>query len=310
MSEETARALPPTIDPVAAARWARRPMAQSPWLHEEVGRRMEDRLQWIKLQPRRWLHWQPLQGGLKIHQALSERYPQADCTLVEPDARREAVVRQALRKPWWRPSSWGPAWGRTPRWEQAESLSMDMVWANMALHMAADPQALIAEWHRVLAVDGFLMFSCLGPDTARELRTVYAELGWPPPAHSLTDMHDWGDMLVHAGFAEPVMDMERVTLTYDTPQRLLAELREIGCNLHPARFAGLRGRAWHDRLEAALKSRLARPDQDGRLALTVEMVFGHAIKPRPRLKVAAETTLSLDEMRSTLLESKKKSPGA
>ena len=58
------------------------------------------------------------------------------------------------------------------------------------------PQALIAQWHRALAVDGFLMFSCLGPDTLRELRALYRALGWPPPAHDFTDMHDWGDMLV------------------------------------------------------------------------------------------------------------------
>ena len=88
------------------------------------------------------------------------------------------------------------------------------------------------------------MFSCLGPDTLRELRGLYRALGWPPPAHDFTDMHDWGDMLVHAGFAEPVMDMERITLTWETPQRLLEELRELGANLHPAtlspRCAGAR----------------------------------------------------------------------
>jgi malonyl-CoA O-methyltransferase len=88
-----------------------------------------------------------------------------------------------------------------------------MLWANMQLHMAADPQALIAQWQQALEVDGFLMFSCLGPDTLRELRAVYAALGWPPPAHEFTDMHDWGDMLVASGFAEPVIDMERITLS-------------------------------------------------------------------------------------------------
>jgi malonyl-CoA O-methyltransferase len=61
------------------------------------------------------------------------------------------------------------------------------------------------------------MFSCLGPDTLRELRALYAALGWPPPAHEFTDMHDWGDMLVASGFAEPVMDMERITLSFATP---------------------------------------------------------------------------------------------
>ena len=115
---------------------------------------------------------------------------------------------------------------------------MDLLWANMALHMAADPQALIARWHRLVATDGFLMFSCLGPDTVRELRALYQRLGWPPASHEFTDMHDWGDMLVHAGFAEPVMDMERIVLTWPTPEAALAELRTLGRNLHPARFPG------------------------------------------------------------------------
>ena len=99
------------------------------------------------------------------------------------------------------------------------------------------------------------MFSCLGPDTLRELRSLYRSLGWPPPGHDFTDMHDWGDMLVHAGFAEPVMDMERITLTWETPQQVLDELRELGSNLHPDRFAALRGKEWkrqlHDEMTRA-----------------------------------------------------------
>jgi len=98
-------------------------------------------------------------------------------------------------------------------------------------------RALIAQWHRALATDGFLMLSCLGPDSLGGLRQLYADLGWAPPGHALTDMHDWGDMLVHAGFAEPIMDMERITLTYSTPQSLLAELRGLGATCTPA-FSG------------------------------------------------------------------------
>ena len=144
------------------------------------------------------------------------------------------------------------------------------------------------------------MFSCLGPDTLRELHAVYARMGWPVPGHEFTDMHDWGDMLVHAGFAEPVMDMERITLSYSTPQSLLAELRALGRNLHPQRFAGLRSRAWLERLHAALSQGLAMPAADGRLQVTFEIVYGHAFKPRPRLKVQPETTVSLEQMRSAL----------
>jgi malonyl-CoA O-methyltransferase len=177
--------------------------------------------------------------------------------------------------------------------------SADMVWANMALHTSDDPNALLRNWHQLLAVDGFLMFSCLGPDTLRELAEVYQQQGWPPASHAFTDMHDWGDMLVQAGFAEPVMDMERITLTYVDAESLLSECRMLGRNLHQERFAGLRGKLWLAQLKKALSS-LASVDQNGRLTLTVEVIYGHALKPLPRLKVQSESSVSLQDMRAIL----------
>ncbi len=200
-------------------------------------------------------------------------------------------------KPWWSPARWSAA---APRFGVPPEGSVQMLWSNMALHMAADPQALITQWHRALAVDGYLMFSCLGPDTLRELHALYAELGWPAAGHAMTDMHDWGDMLVHAGFAEPVMDMERITLTFATPERLLQELRGLGRNLHPQRFPALRGRHWRQRLEEALAQRLADPRHEGQLALTFEVVYGHAFKPAPRVRVEGSSAVSLQDMRAML----------
>jgi malonyl-CoA O-methyltransferase len=112
-------------------------------------------------------------------------------------------------------------------------------------------------------------------------------------------MHDWGDMLVHSGFAEPVMDMERLTLTFETPQRLLGELAELGRNFHPQRFAGLRGRGWKSRLLAAIDERLPR-QSDGRLQLSFELIYGHAIKPAPRVRVEALSHVSVQDMRRML----------
>jgi malonyl-CoA O-methyltransferase len=175
-----------------------------------------------------------------------------------------------------------------------------MVWANMALHMDSDPLQLLQRWHQLLDVDGFLMFSCFGPDTLSQLRDVYATLGWPPPSHEFTDMHDWGDMLVRSGFAEPVMDMERINLTFSSPENLLAELRGLGRNLHPARFGGLRGRVWRDQLLSALQSRLSDTSQQGRLGLQFEIIYGHAFKPQRKIPVRPESTLTLDEMRAAL----------
>ena len=190
------------------------------------------------------------------------------------------------------------------RLEAPPAGTADMLWANMALHAADDPQALLGAWHAALKVDGFLMFSCLGPDTAKELHEVYNLLGWPPAGHQLTDMHDWGDMLVQTGFAEPVMDMERITLTYETPARLLAELGELGRNFHPGRFAGLRGRAWKAKLEAALDAHLVKGD-DGRLNLTFEIIYGHALKAAPKIKLSALSAVSEADMRSMLQGSRR-----
>lgn len=258
---------------------------------------MEDRLQWIRQPPDAWAHWGAVRGGLQAHAAIARRYPKSECFVVEAHANKAKFATKNIAKPWWNPARWTT--GAT-RLAVPPDAGVQMLWANMALHTAADPQALIAQWHRLLAPQGFLMFSCLGPDSVRELRSLYAELGWPPAGHEFTDMHDWGDMLVHAGFAEPVMDMERITLTFESPARLLAELRELGRNLHPSRFAALRGRGWHAALLAALQARLARAEDGGRLPLTFEIIYGHAFKPAPKVRLAAESAVSLQDMRAML----------
>ncbi len=262
---------------------------------------MQERLQWIKLQPDAWCHWGAVRGGLEGHELVRQRYPKAQVFVYESAPRLRTAAMQALRKPAWAPSRWlAPA----RHFQAPPDAAVQMLWANMALHLSAQPMELLAQWQRALATDGFLMFSCLGPDTARELRELYRSLGWPVSGHDFTDMHDWGDMLVQAGFAEPVMDMERIVLTFDSPQRLLQELRSLGRNLHPARFAGLRGRDWQRSLDQALAKHLARPEHDGRLALTFEVIYGHALKPAPRLPVSAQSSVSLDEMRAALARSK------
>ena len=289
---------PPTIDAAAAARWSRLALADgSPWLHEEIGRRMEDRLQWIKARPESWADWSPLKGGLEAHALVARRYPAAAQYVIEPDAALAARAAGVLGAPWWSARRWQ---GAQARFDATPEDGVDLLWANMALHMAADPEALISRWHRTVATDGFLMFSALGPDTVRELRALYARLGWPPAGHEFTDMHDWGDMLVHAGFAEPVMDMERVVLTWPTPEAALAELRTLGRNLHPARFDGLRGRGWRNALGAALAATATPEQNDGRIALSFEIIYGHAFKPAPRVALAAESAVSLRDMRTML----------
>jgi malonyl-CoA O-methyltransferase len=285
----------PGLDPVAAKRWLTLTRSGSPWLHEEIARRMIERLQWFRDPPASWMHWEPEIGGLQAHDALAQRLPGASMQVWTHHGR----LPEALQKPS------GGVWDRLP-WRKATgrvSVSspdsvVSMLWSNMFLHIVAQPQGVLQQWHRHVATGGFVMFSCLGPDSLKELRNVYAEAGWPAPAHSFTDMHDWGDMLVHAGFAEPVMDMERITLTYSSAGALLDELRGLGRNLASGRFAGLRSSAWRNRLMALLEQRGARSD-DGRLVLTFEVIYGHAFKAERR-GAKGDQTVSVDEMRAML----------
>jgi malonyl-CoA O-methyltransferase len=252
---------------------------------------MAERLSFIKLRPQSVLDWWAHMGASA--DALSAAYADVRRTAVEPtDALRARSAPAA--SPWWSPRRWRGAETAVLLDSEVPPESAQLLWANMMLHSAADPEAVFAQWHRALAIDGFVMFSTLGPDTLRELRELYRRLGWPAPAPDFVDMHDLGDMLVHAGFADPVMDQETLTLTWATPEALLAELRSLGGNAHPLRFAGLRTPRWRERLHEALRENAG---SDGRLQLRFEVVYGHAFKPVPRVRVAEEASVSLQQMK-------------
>lgn len=273
------------------ARWARE--AQPPWLHGEVARRMAERLPVIRSQPAQVLQWWSHSGASDA--LLREIYPKARQWHVEPTpALHTRSVRSAVQ-PWWRAlrrSSQAPA---VVMEQDVPPAAGGLLWANMVLQAVADPPRLLARWRQALQVDGFLMFSTLGPDTLAELRALYRSLGFGSPGAAFVDMHDIGDMLVHAGFADPVMDQEQLTLTWASPEALLAELRLLGGNADPARLPGLRTPRWRARLLAALRERAG---ADGRIAMRFELVYGHAFNPPPRPAVAAQTAVSLDEMRA------------
>jgi malonyl-CoA O-methyltransferase len=169
--------------------------------------------------------------------------------------------------------------------------SADLIWSNLALHWHPQPHQVFAEWRRVLRVDGLLMFSCFGPDTFRELRAAWSDVDQTPHTLPFVDMHDFGDMLVDAGFATPVMDMETITVTYADPARLLQEARAWGGNPLATRSRGLVGRAAYRRMLNALEAG-RRPD--GALPLTFEIVYGHAFRPPPRTTSSGEAIIRFD----------------
>jgi malonyl-CoA O-methyltransferase len=163
--------------------------------------------------------------------------------------------------------------------------SVDLVWSNLALHWHPQPDRVFAEWRRVLRVEGLLMFSNFGPDTFRELRNAFAAMDETPHTLPFVDMHDFGDQLVEAGFTTPVMDMEQITVTYDTAQALLRDVRAFGGNPLATRRRGLIGRAAWQRMLDALESQ-RRPD--GKLGLTFEVIYGHAFRPAPKVTASGE----------------------
>jgi len=265
----------------------------APWLHGEVARRMVERLPLIRLQPERIVDWWSFLGA--GDELLAKTYPRAQRLVLEPHPALLERSREAHRTPWWSPQRFRAAAVEVEAEHTAKPAGAQLVWANMMLHAVKDPPALMSRWHHALSVDGFVMFSCFGPDTLRELRDLYARLGWPAPTIDFVDMHDLGDMLVQAGFADPVMDQETLTLRWATPQALLAELRGLGGNVSPERAAGLRTPRWKTRLEHEL---LSLAGADGRLSLRFEIAYGHAFKAAPRVKTGEATTVSLDDMRT------------
>ncbi len=247
----------------------------APWLHQEVARRLAEHLSVIREPPRIWLDWWGFLGGGGA--AVAALWPDAQRLVAEPTAALLGRSREALRAPWWALARRDDAQRRVLAVDAVADASVQMVWANMMLHWVPDEQATIARWQRALAPAGCLMFSTLGPQTLRELREVYAQAGWPAPHVPFIDMHDLGDMLLHAGFVDPVTDQETITLTWSSARSALADLRAWGGNAAPDRAAGLLTPRWRDRLEAALA---ARAGGDGRIAIGFEIVYGHAIKGR------------------------------
>lgn len=235
---------------------------------------MAERLIAIRRPARRWIDWWGALGGGAA--AVAAIWPQAERSVAEPTAAlRERSIR-GWPAPWWSIGRRGEAQRRVIALDAVPDGGTQMVWANMMLHWVADEAATIERWQRALEHDGLLMFSTFGPLTLRALRELYAQAGWAPPHAPFTDMHDLGDMLLHAGFAGPVMDQETLTLTWSSAGAALAELRALGGNCAIDRCAGLRTPRWRAQLCSALEAQAA---AHGRVTLDFEIVYGHAIKP-------------------------------
>jgi len=250
----------PAVDPKAARRRFERAAgtyAGASRLEAEIGARMLERLDYLKIEPRRILD--AGSGPGRDAAGLAARYRGAEVI----GADFSLAMLKAGRKRFFERRKFVCAeLGRLP----IASGALDFVWSNMALHWA-DAQAAIREFSRVLAPQGLVMFSTLGPDTLKELRAAAGAAR----VHAFADMHDLGDMLVEAGFSAPVMDMELVTFRYRDAEAMLADLRASGqTNARMDRRRGMAGK----RFLSEVKTMKAEA--------TFEVVYGHAWKGAPR----------------------------
>jgi len=224
---------------------------------------MLERLDYLKIAPRRILD--AGSGPSREAGELRSRYPKSQLVAVDFSvamlfSERRRLIERLLKK-----KSKHLLCGDVTRLPLAPG-AIDLVWSNMALHWVSEPLAAFKEFSRVLAPEGLLMFSSLGPDTLKELRVAAGATR----VHEFIDMHDLGDMLVAAGFSAPVMDMEVLTFTYKHADALLADLRAGGqTNARADRRRGLSAAGLLQEFRAA-------PQR-----ATIEVVYGHAWKRAP-----------------------------
>jgi len=247
-------------------------------LQREVCSRMLEKLDYIKLKPARLLDAGSGTGwGTR---QLGERYPTADIIALDSAMGMLQVARGTAG--WWQKLFASKRENFLCADVEAlpiASHSVEMVWSNLALQWCNDLPATLGELNRVISTEGLLMFSTFGPDTLQELRVAFEGVDGYNHLNRFADMHDIGDMLVAAGFADPVMEMEKLTLTYADTKAVMQDLKSIGAhNATAGRAPGMMGKAaWQRVVENYEKLRC-----DGKLPATFEIIYGHAWKPEPK----------------------------
>jgi malonyl-CoA O-methyltransferase len=254
----------------------------------EIGDRLIERLDYIRQQPRRILDLGAGTGFFTA--ALLKRYRKAD--VVALDIAERMLQRVQARAGWF----------RKPRCvcADAESLpfvddSFDFIFSNLMLQWCGNLEATLMELRRVLAPGGLLMFTTFGPDTLMELRASWEAVDGYTHVNAFVDMHDVGDALLATRWAEPVMDSERITVTYRELRTLMQDLKHIGAhNVTAGRARGLTGKQHMQQLAEAYE----RFREDGVLPASYEVVYGHAWSPVNK-HAAAGNEVSLASLQSS-----------
>jgi malonyl-CoA O-methyltransferase len=260
-------------------------------LHAQVRGDLLARLQLMAISPQVILDAGA--GTGHASRALKSRYPKA--LVIALDSSRQMLRVAERQQSWLRRFArvCGDA-GDVP----LPNGCVDLIVSNLMLQWC-DPDAVLQEFRRILAPQGLLCFTTLGPDTLRELRTAWAQVEATAHVNPFTDMHDIGDALVRAGFASPVLDVEHFTLSYTDVWRVAADLQAVGaCNASPSRLKGLSS----PRKFAAMQAAYEQFRREGRLPATYEVVFAHAWAPATasRRTEGDGSEVSLEEIKRQL----------
>jgi len=239
-------------------------------LQQEISKRLLERLDYIKLQPARVLD---VGAGTGISlTGLRQQYPAAEIYALDI---ARAMLLEARKKQGWLQRIRRPIQFITADAEKLPlaDATVDLLFSNLTLQWCLDLEQTFSEFRRVLKPGGLLMFTTFGPDTLKELRSCWSQVDGYTHVNNFIDMHVVGDALVRSRFAEPVMDMELITMTYSDVPGIMRDLKAIGAhNVTQGRARNLTGKGKLQQLIASYEQFR----NNGVLPVSYEVVYGHA----------------------------------
>lgn len=200
------------------------------WLQDEIAARMLQKLDIVKLDVKDILVIPDFSG--KHTSLLSTRFAKARIHSITEEGMSGFEVLSARLRSHWKtlfcPGKVCPigTYLKTGKFNLPDN-SVDLIFSDLLIQDLADPKHFLQECWRVLKEGGLISFSYLGPDTGKELRPLEIESLRLKNLLSPWDMHDMGDALVGERFSDPVMDMEYLTLEYEKPALLLADINAL-----------------------------------------------------------------------------------
>jgi len=245
-------------------------------LQQEVANRLVERMDYMSMKPARILDAGTGTGF--ISQLLATRYPKTQISALDLafNMLKQAKSKRSLKQRWNKQFNYINA--------EVENIpladaSVDLVISGLTIQWCQDLPKVFKEFRRILSPNGLLLFSTFGPDTLKELRQSWAEVDELPHVNAFTDMHDVGDALMQSGFADPVMDMEMLTVTYNDVKTVMKDLKQIGAH------NVMQGRSHNMTGKNKLKNMMQAYEQfreEGLLPVSHEIVYGHAWIPETK----------------------------